>query len=152
MAEQTVNIQFKAVEILSKTLLARPENLTTAPDKFNFNIKVDSKVNPNEKLLITTVEIRVIEFEKENVFATLQVGCAFQVENFAETILQEGKGKYNIPSHLDAFIRNISISTARGVLFSEFRGTYLYNAILPLVVMQPPPDEVEKGKAIKKMR
>jgi hypothetical protein len=34
--------------------------------------------------------------------------------------------------------------TARGIMFSEFRGTYLLNAILPIVILSIPQEEDKK--------
>jgi hypothetical protein len=44
--------------------------------------------------------------------------------------------KNNIPKLPEEFlttINSISISTVRGVMFSQFKGTFLHNAILPVV-------------------
>ena len=47
------------------------------------------------------------------------------------TIIEEKN--FKLTEELKDVLNSISISTTRGVMFSTFKGTYLHNALLPVV-------------------
>ena len=56
----------------------------------------------------------------------------FEVENFADFINEEN-GDVNLPEILSNSLNSITLSTVRGLMFSGFKGTFLHNAILPVI-------------------
>ena len=63
------------------------------------------------------------------------MACLLQVDEFDNKILLNESKLYVIPPQLETIIRTVSVSTARGILYSELRGMYLHNVILPVVYM-----------------
>ena len=61
----------------------------------------------------------------------LTVSCVYLVENFDEFI-KMNEGIADIPKEMELQFNNLTFSTARGVMFTLFRGTYLQGAILPI--------------------
>lgn len=57
----------------------------------------------------------------------------YSIEDFDAVIKKNKSGKSDIPEGLKVTLNSISISTARGMLFSAFRGTALHDAILPVI-------------------
>lgn len=51
--------------------------------------------------------------------------CTFNIKNIAEI--------NKLPKKAFDTLNDIAISTVRGLMFSSFRGTFLHNAILPIV-------------------
>ena len=97
------------------------------------------------KAIFIKVDIKIRERDKELIIASISTGCGFEIDNFDEVILKQEDNRYFIPSEVDALLKSVSVSTARGVMFSEFRGTYLFNLILPVIIFQPPPiEQIEK--------
>jgi hypothetical protein len=58
------------------------------------------------------------------------------IENFEDTLKKDEDDKYIIPGDLEGMLKQISISTIRGFMFSEFRGTHLHKAILPILLSE----------------
>jgi hypothetical protein len=151
MRDSSVLLKFKGIELLLKEMQQRPDNGIISGE-FNFNIKADSKVNEIEKLIIVFVSIVINDRNIGTEFGRLNVACAFEVENFETSIVKVKENLFRIPDDADALVKSVAISTTRGIMYSEFRGTYLFNAILPIIIINPPiPASLKtKKKAVKK--
>jgi len=133
-------IQVTGIEIVSKSMTQPPKN--GVGPVFTFALHAETRVHVKRERLIEFVKMEVKgrpggeeEPEGELELATLSMSCLFSVEDFQKVIVKNEEGLYVIPPGIEATIRPITISTARGVLYSEFRGTYLNNAVLPIVDM-----------------
>src|SRR5688572_19420503 len=101
-----------------------------------FGVTVEIKLNPEDKVIAIFVNVNLdkVENDSDKKLAEIKVVVGFEVKNFSEVILKdEEKGDYKIPYKLEAATRRIAISTTRGVLYTYLKGTYLHNAILPIV-------------------
>jgi hypothetical protein len=63
-------------------------------------------------------------------FGEISIGCRFDVQ---EGELEMMKGKESLPENITVLLYSITISTSRGYMASEFKGTYLRNAVLPII-------------------
>lgn len=133
-AEQKYLIKFTGIQIVSKELAERPADMKPLPI-FNFEIKVENKVQAQHNLVFTIVHITITEAEKPAILSKLTSNCVFEIENFKDVIKLNENGLFHIPPNLDAILRPVAISTTRGILYSEFRGTYLDAAIMPIIFM-----------------
>lgn len=136
MAEESKYlIKFTGIEIVSKLLSERPKELTRNPI-FTFEIKVENRVRAQDNLVFAIVDIKITEADKPDVIlAKITTNCVFAIENFKDVIQLQNNGLYHIPPNLDAILRPVAISTTRGILYSEYRGTYLDSAIMPIIFM-----------------
>lgn len=97
------------------------------PTAFEFDLEIKQLHQPKNALsLITTV--LVIKDDSNIICGNLTMCCSFSVENLSEILKDEEHIKT-----LNLMLNQITISTARGVLFGLFRGTFLHNAILPVL-------------------
>lgn len=146
MDKPQAKIKLSALELIEKTLRRRSEDIPPGND-FNFDVKVDSRVNPDQKLIIVIVDIDVRYFGNDIVLGHIGFGCGFEIENFDDVITKQSNGQYQIPTDVDTLTKTVSLSTVRGVIYSEFRGTYLSNANLPIILINPPmPLESQKSE------
>ena len=126
------DIQLRAVELLANSINP-PQSSEVNLTNFNFNINIESKVDSPNKLFFVIVNV---EIKCENLkyhLGDISVSCVFNIANFEEIVKIEANGRINIPTPLFETLNSISISTTRGVMFSTFKGTFLHNAILPIV-------------------
>jgi hypothetical protein len=100
---------------------------------FNYNINIESRADAANKLVFVIVHVQIKNDNQTNILGALSVSCVFEIENFEEMIKTEPDGKLNIPQPLIDTLNSISISTTRGIMFSTFKGTFLHNAILPVI-------------------
>lgn len=133
MVEEQIRFRFTTIQIISKRVAeVQQENLNK---KFNYQITVEMRVQAPLKLVIPYVYIKlIIEGSTESV-ADFVIACGYEIEEFEKFIIPNEKGMFIVPEHFEEFIRPISISTVRGVIYSELRGTYLESAIMPVIFM-----------------
>jgi hypothetical protein len=128
----TANLQLKAIELLNGSI-----NLPAVPNlpltNFNFNINLESKADGTNKLVFVIVSVEIKSEGHNYLLGSLAVSCIYNVVNFDEIIKIDSAGRLDIPQPLIEILNSISISTARGVMFSTFKGTFLHNAYLPII-------------------
>jgi hypothetical protein len=127
-----VELQLKAIELLNSTLQL-PIGQNTAITSFNYTINIESRADAVNKLVFVIVHVEIKNDNQTNFLGALSVSCIFEIVNFEEVIKMEPDGKLNIPQPLIDTLNSISISTTRGIMFSTFKGTFLHNAILPVI-------------------
>lgn len=124
---------------------------TAAPLNYNFNIRVETKVNPSQKVILVFVYVIVSDMEREGMkLAKIDILNVFEIANFENVISNPALTEFIIPDELETSLKTVSISTARGILWSELKGTYLHNAVMPVVYLQDFKEEstIPEGSAI----
>jgi len=129
--KQTIKFQIKGIELLD-IKLNYPKQPLPVQTTFHITIGLEQKFNPENKLVIVITTVDVLHEDKETRLASLQASCIFEIENF-EDFLIEGTQQVIFPETMLVTFNSISISTVRGIMFSQFKGTFLHNAILPVV-------------------
>lgn len=128
------NIHFliKGIELYD-IALNHPPKILPQEITFHFDINVDHKINMKKKRLAVIIKINVYnESEKKILFGSVNSGYIFEINNL-EDFYDPEKKLHDFPEDFLHTVHSISISTARGLMFSNFRGTYLHNAILPII-------------------
>ena len=112
--------------------------------KFNFDVIIANQPFP-ESILVQTITLNIREVEKpDEVLVNIHLGIGYTIENFNEVLkINEETRSFEVPIELDLSLKSISISTARGFLFSRLMGTYLHSVILPLIPL-PFGEDVDK--------
>lgn len=128
----TIDLQLKSIELL-KGSISLPSVPEVSLNNFNFNISLESKADATNKILFVIVSVEIRSEDQNHVLGSLAVSCIYSIVNFDDVVKIEADGKLDIPQPLVEILNSISISTARGVMFSTFKGTFLHNAFLPIV-------------------
>lgn len=128
----TIDLQLKSIELL-KGAISLPSVPEVSLNNFNFNISLESKADATNKFLFVIVSVEIRSEDQNHILGSLAVSCIYSVVNFDEVVKIEADGKLDIPQPLVEILNSMSISTARGVMFSTFKGTFLHNAFLPIV-------------------
>jgi hypothetical protein len=133
MEEKAQNIEFqlKAIEILEVNL-KQPAVLLKSPTLFHFNINIEHKINPDNQMVIAMASIDIVHEDGQTGLASLKSSCSFEIANFYEFYNKE-TNQVSFPEHILVTLNSITISTVRGIMFSQFKGTFLHNAILPII-------------------
>lgn len=141
-------IEFKliGIQILNKALNPLPENHPINPEGFRYEVKVEDKVQANNEFVLVFVHAKINNEERTILFGNLSVVYFFHILKFNDFIKLEENGTYTIPPFLDALIRPVCISTTRGIIYSEFRGTFLHNAIMPVIMMNDMKPDIKEPK------
>jgi hypothetical protein len=138
---EPIQFFFRNIQILSKYLKEPAKDPLSGV--FNFSIRIENRVKPENNLVIPIVFVEIRDGNKPELLARFSIACLFEIVDFASRILyNEENQSYDIPKELNSIFQPVSISTARGVIFSELRATQLHNAIMPVVFMdQIKPEE-----------
>lgn len=134
---ETMKIEYKinGIELIEKHL-NRFENL---PPSVQFNFQVSSQTiftkEPLRLLVVfTSIEINIVGSPK--VLGKFFIAMGFEILNPEVIFKDEPEPKIIFPLEVENHFKSLAISTSRGIVFSELRGTPLHNAILPILDMK----------------
>jgi hypothetical protein len=131
MTAKKINFQIRGIEI-SDVRLSHPENDLPQATRYNFEINLKHKIVGEDNLIIVAPTITIIYDTDQEIHGSITVNYFFQVENLGHFKKPESD-KYDLPDDFIATLNSISISTTRGIMFSQFKGTFLHNTVLPVV-------------------
>lgn len=111
-----------------KRIQAKPDH-----DKYTFEVNVGNKGYVNENLLNTEVSLKVYFDEtKSLLLGSLVLVTMFQIHELGQFIEDDSK-LLNLPEKMEASLIGISLSHTRAVFVTKCAGTFLQNAILPII-------------------
>lgn len=99
---------------------------------FQFDIKIEMKVNLEEKNIFIAPYVKIRIDNNPEYVGKLKIALAFTFTTF-DLYFGDNSKENQLPKSIQDTLNNISISTLRGVMFNHFKGTFLHNAILPIV-------------------
>lgn len=133
MEQKNYKIRIEGVDLLNKSLNNLPIPINGL---FNHQLKTQAIGDEKKNLVIVFIQVKISNIEEPvNLLGEINIAIRFGIENFKEDFPKDESGKYLIPFEVENLLKSISISTLRGIMFSEFRGTVLHNAILPVILM-----------------
>lgn len=133
MENKTLNIKIHGVELIEKLIY---KTQIKEGDVLNFEVTTQSSTDIANSLIVIFIEVVIKRADDQNAqVATMMIGCGFYVENFESSLEKNDKGEIIIPADLENWLKGLSISTMRGIMFSELRGTQLDKAILPIIMV-----------------
>ena len=131
MEQINVNFQLKGIELIAINL--NQPQIPLPPERgYNFNINIEQRINNEEKLVIVTTSIELIHEADKQCHASIKVSCIFLVENF-QAFYSATNNQVKLPDQFIVTLNSISLSTTRGIMFSQFKGTFMHNVFLPIV-------------------
>lgn len=126
-----LNFFLKGIDLVSFTYdTPQPPILT---GQIQFNVTLELSANPDQKIYVVKVIVSVLSEDFSLQYANQVINCYYEISNFDEVIKTKGQSFDYINQVLIETTNSISVSTARGILFSNCRGTFLHNAILPIM-------------------
>jgi len=129
--QEAIDFGLNNIELLGVNLNHPNEPIQNT--NFQFEINSQQKFHPKEKTLVVEIRIDVSHKEiEQEVLGSISVACIFELNVNNQDIDYENK-QVSLPDEIFVTINSISISTARGIMFSEFKGTFLDQAHLPVV-------------------
>lgn len=131
MAQLQFNIKYLGIDILEKKIIT-PEKLVDGKATFTFNFLVDYKLREEDKVSLVLTEIN-IRNDNNIDLASFKIISIFELPDFNTIVTKSDKGKLSIPMELEIILKSAALSTSRGILYSELKGTYLHYTILPLI-------------------
>ena len=132
MSEKSFKITFKAIELISKSIAEPPRDFQGV-ETFSFNFLIDLKVAPEQKTAFVITESGIIWAKEMKEVAKFRILCAFELPDFDSVFTKIDNNKYDTPVDLEIILKSAGLSTIRGIIAMEVKGTYLQGAVLPLI-------------------
>jgi len=132
MEQKTYNIKFQGIDLVEKKIYR--VNIHDN-ELFSHEVITQSVADAEKNIVVTFVAVHVRTLnDSPTLVAEIMAGFGFFFENF-ETVFAKGENdKHIVPLEVENLLKTIAISTMRGIMYSEFRGTQLHKAILPIIV------------------
>ena len=129
--KETDNIKYQiiGIDLLDSSITAPPSILPSAATA-QFELNVKHHVALKQNLIFVNCRVAILNNEKEITYASLSSSCTFEFSDLQSFF--DGK-KVNLPDDVVLSINAIAVSTTRGMLFSLCRGTYLHQAVMPVI-------------------
>lgn len=132
MTKDTASVfQIRAVELHELAIHKATPGFSTG--NFNFEINIETNIDRHQKVVITSTKVRINAEDKKTELGRVTCACVFSVDNFEEVVQMKNENTLGLMGNLAETINAISISTTRGLMASELRGTFLHYAFLPVV-------------------
>jgi len=131
LKEQPFTFQIKGIELLDVNL-NHPKQPLPVQTTFHFNIDIEHQIDTDNKLIIVITTIDILHDESEIRLASIKASCIFEIQNFDDFASVEFQ-QVSFPESMLITLNSISVSTVRGIMFSQFKGTFLHNAFLPII-------------------
>lgn len=132
--EQTkpINVRVHGIELIEKTLFS---GLVSESDLFNFDIKAQCVADDDNKVIVTFVSVETKKQSDGLVLSKILIGVGCYIDNFEEAFITGENDIRSLRKDIETMLKQVAISTMRGIMFSEFRGTQLHRATLPIVMV-----------------
>ena len=128
----TFGIKLRGIELLNVSLI-RPEHTSKNLSTFLYNVRIVQDIDKNKKLVFIIVHVDIHSTEEKKDVGSLSVSHIYELANFEEVVTILDEHNFKMSESLNDILNSISISTTRGVMFSTYKGTFLHNALLPIV-------------------
>jgi hypothetical protein len=129
-SQREYSFSLKNIALLEKTLsLKAPVN---KGDEFDFNVSLQIDGKPKSTECFHVMNVQISRKDEKDVLGSITLGCTFSIPHYQE-YLHYSKDNASLPEELINLLNAVIIGTMRGVMFSEFRGTFLSTAYLPVL-------------------
>lgn len=127
-----MSFQLRAIELHERSLV-KPSVPGFTVSNFHFNISIESNVDTTQKLVLVVTKVKIFADDQTTELGSLTSACVFSLGNFDEAVKIQPNNSFELPEGLPDLLNSIALSTTRGILFSEFKGTLLHHAFLPII-------------------
>jgi len=125
-------IKLRGIELLNVSLI-RLEHSSKNLSTFLYNVRIVQDIDKNKKLVFIIVHVDIHSVEEKKDVGSISVSHIYELANFEEDVTILDEHNFKMSESLNDILNSISISTTRGVMFSTYKGTFLHNALLPIV-------------------
>ncbi len=128
---QKIELQIKGVEVLD-FMIKTPNTKILEGNAYQFEIKIEHTSQEDKDLLFVICMVKIHDKQKENLYCQIRTSCAYLIQGLHRFKDLESN-KIKLPTNLMNMLNSSSVSTTRGVLHCNLKGTFLHNATLPMV-------------------
>lgn len=130
-----IKTRLTQLKVLRFGLTPAPDVPDAAYEDVSFSISFTQKFIPNVQYILLTAKL-FFQLKPETshtepiIVGNLLVGFAFELDGLSQFLKEDGK--YRLPEPLNSTYVNIAYGTLRGIVATQFAGTLLSSALLPM--------------------
>ena len=99
--------------------------------KYYFDMHIEQTIQFDQDKITVVFGTKIYNTEDSGeLFGGITTACEFHAEKGELDKFKESRA---LPDNITVMLYSLTISTSRGIMASEFRGTYLNEAILPII-------------------
>ncbi len=129
--ENNITFGLKGIEIVN-SIIKTPEDPRQL-SVFAFDIQFKTNASLKENVVSVFVDVKVKDHEKSDQIGQFSALFHYGVDDLEKNINGKELNHVEIPQPLLSTLLGISTSTLRGLMFGAFKGTFMHNAILPII-------------------
>ncbi len=129
--KEEIKFLIKGIELLDLSIIY-PKAPLIGEVVFKFNINVEIKIINEQNLILAIVSVDILDNKTVDKYGFIKVNCIYGIDNLVSFVDAETK-KVDLPKQFITTLNSISLSTTRGIMYDQFRGTFLNGAILPVL-------------------
>ena len=129
--EENIEFQIKGIEILD-SFLKTPKQVIPKGIAYQFDMKIEHRVDVEKKFVMVLTSASCFVDKDQEDLSRFKSSCIYYLPQLEKYINKETKA-LDLPEQFLISINSISISTTRGLMFSFLKGTFLHNAVIPIV-------------------
>lgn len=126
-----ITFQFKAIELIGSEMHLPKDSYVI--ETYKFDITTEVKLNPENKIVIIEIGVIIFDEKKGTHLGGITVANIFYIENYNDIVTSNEKNEIDLPESIVVMLNSISLSTTRGVMWNTFKGTFLHDAVLPVL-------------------
>ncbi|WP_121966506.1 hypothetical protein [Myroides sp. N17-2] len=124
-----IDFQIDRIELgrfsLTNEALAYSDNI------FEFKLDIEHRFALDEELILVVLQGHILSSDKVEL-AVVEANMFYKVPNL-KNFENKKEQIMELPAEFITMLHSMSVSTLRGIMFSQFRGTNLHHAILPVL-------------------
>lgn len=99
-----------------------------------FNMNIEQRIAKDSRQVVVILNIKISDTpDNKTMYGEITVGCIFEIENILDYESNDKEKTIILPNGISEILYSIAISTTRGVIYSELKGTHLQGALLPII-------------------
>lgn len=127
-SDKGYSFTLKKIHLIEKSLSL--VDSTTKNEEFTFDVSLQIGNNAELKETIHIMQVLINTKKNKSKAGSIKLACSFFIPNSDE---YSTGNNVSLPQDFIYLLNTVVIGTMRGVMYSEFRGTILNNAYLPVL-------------------
>lgn len=128
---KNISFQIRNIEILDMQVNLPDNEPKKHLKNLGFNISIQNKFNIDKELILSIPKIEIHSKIDNTLLGLIRINCVYHVKELSN--LTEDRSTPDLPDQLLLTINALSLSTTRGIMFTQLKGTFLQSVILPVI-------------------
>ncbi|MCD4736069.1 MAG: hypothetical protein K8R53_08505 [Bacteroidales bacterium] len=127
-----IPFQIRSLE-LHDAVMTFPGQVIQSNKSFHYNVHLQHRIKEDDKLIFVDTSVEILHQDKQTKLGFIKATCLYYLETLMDYKSPSNPKVFDLPQEFISNLNSISISNTRGIMFAQFKGTFLHAAILPII-------------------